>query len=372
MSALGSAVTISAAAKTNLALHVGQPREDGYHPLETLFLALDLRDSVTARMSPDSLRQKGGITVSVAAATGTEFQAMVESGLVSLKDIPVDDSNLAVRAAQAVCDEYGLNPGLELHISKAIPVAGGMGGGSADAAAALVAVNQVLAQLRGEQELPLETLARLAAGLGADVPFMLHGGLAVGRDSGIDLEPLETSGQLHLVVVPQVRGLSTPAVFRRWDQSQGIADCRLDRSAEHHPGSAKTRTTTTKHGPKTVEATVAATGAPSEIGCNCSNEPDPLPRELLSAAAAGDAMSLAPLIRNDLQAPAIELFPELAQLLDTGAQRGALAGWVSGSGPTVCFLASDARHAAELAQELRADHHHAIAVCGPVPGTRVE
>lgn len=320
----------TAPAKTNLALHVGAPTPDGYHPLETLFIAVDVRETVTASVNAHVARRGSGVVVTVSAAPGSEYAEMIQSGAAQLSDIPLDDSNLAVRATLAVCEAHGSNPGIELRIDKAVPVAGGMGGGSADAAAALVASDALLARYLNRPRLGRERLMRIAAGQGADVPFMVLGGLAEGVGKGDDLRPIESANPLHLVFVPQDQGLSTPAVFRQWDLG--------------HRGGA----------------------AGSE-----SHAPDPLNSALERAAAAGDAAGVATWVRNDLQAPAIELFPELASLLNHGVDLGALAGWVSGSGPTVCFLAESADDAERLANGLRREHRHAFSTVGPVEGAQL-
>jgi len=323
-------IAASAPAKTNLLLHVGSPAPDGYHPLETLFLAVDLRETVTATLDPALSRCGPGISVTVDPAPGSEYARMVAEGAARLSDIPLDTRNLAVRAALAVCEARGVPvPGLQLHIGKAVPVAGGMGGGSADAAAALVAVDALLAEHLGAAASSPEELARLGAGLGADVPFMLLGGAAVGRGTGTELEPVAADGQLHLVLVPQDQGLSTPAVYREWDAEHTVADAQ-------------------------------------------GGAPDPVPVQTLTALAAADAELLATRVRNDLQAPAIRLLPELEGLLTHGVQLGALAGWVSGSGPTVCFLVRSQDAARALVTDLAREHRHALAVAGPVPGARVE
>ena len=319
-------VTASAPAKTNLLLHVGSPTPDGYHPLETLFVAVDLRETVTAALDPALVGT--GVPVTVEPAPGSEYARMVEQGAARLSDIPLDGQNLAVRAALSVRDVVGVPvPGLTLHVRKAVPVAGGMGGGSADAAAALVAVNELLAEHLGTAPLTPGKLSRLGAGLGADVPFMLLGGAALGRGTGTELEPVPTSAQLHLVFVPQDRGLSTPAVYRRWDDAHDL------------PG----------------------TGAP-----------DPVPAQALAALDPADPEALAALVRNDLQAPAVELLPALADVLDHGAKLGALAGWVSGSGPTVCFLAHSADAAEHLVRALSHEGRRALATAAPVPGARLD
>ncbi|MDO4919625.1 4-(cytidine 5'-diphospho)-2-C-methyl-D-erythritol kinase [Kocuria sp.] len=341
-------VTASAPAKTNLVLHVGTPTPDGYHPLETLFLAVDLRETVAVSAG----RPGSGTTVTVEPAPGSGYARMVESGAARLADIPLDATNLAVRAARAVCEARGVAAAdLALRIGKAVPVAGGMGGGSADAAAALVAVDALLARESGTAASSAAELARLGAGLGADVPFMLLGGAAIGRGTGTELEPVAAADALHLVFVPQDRGLSTPAVYRAWDTAHKVG----------LPGADA-------HGVE-ADADDATFGAQS-VGTAAG--PDPVPAGALAALAAGDPHALATRIRNDLQAPAVELLPALRAVLALGTSRGALSGWVSGSGPTVCFLADSADAAARLAAELTGEGHHALAVTGPVPGARVE
>ncbi|RKQ34157.1 4-(cytidine 5'-diphospho)-2-C-methyl-D-erythritol kinase [Kocuria tytonis] len=333
MTAACRRVTASAPAKTNLVLHVGSPSPDGYHPLETLFVAVDLRETVTVTLDPALARRDAGITVTVEPAPGSEYARMVAEGSARLADVPLDAGNLAVRAALAVCEAFGAPvPGLRVHLRKAVPVAGGMGGGSADAAAALVAVNDLLAGHLGAAPLPAERLARLGAALGADVPFMLLGGAAIGRGTGTELTAVPGPSGLHFVFVPQDQGLSTPAVYRQWD-------------AEH-----------------TVANAASGTGS----------APDPVPAEALEALAVGDPERLAARVRNDLQAPAIRLLPELEGLLNHGVDLGALAGWVSGSGPTLCFLAASGTAARNLAGQFAHERRHALAVAGPVPGARVE
>lgn len=320
----------TAPAKTNLALHVGAPAPDGYHPLETLFIAVDLHETVTATLNPSVARRGHGVKVIVTPAPGSEYAEMVHHGAAQLSDIPLDQSNLAVRAALAVCEAHGSNPGIELHIDKAVPVAGGMGGGSADAAAALVAVDALLARYLDRAPLGRDQLMSMGARLGADVPFMVLGGLAVGRGKGDDLRTVETEQQLHLVFVPQDQGLSTPAVFREWDRTHR-----------------------------------------AEFGGSGNQGPDPLNPDLVRSAAAGDAPRVAVGVRNDLQAPAIELLPELGALLDHGVDLGALAGWVSGSGPTVCFLAESGDAARTLVDGLQREHRHAFRTVGPVAGAQL-
>ena len=275
---------VAAPAKINLLLLAGAPRPDGYHPLLTVFQAVSLFERVTLRQS-----DQPGVALSVAGR-----QAYL---------VPLDRTNLAYRAVWAVANHLGLAPAVELHIDKAVPVAGGLAGGSADAAAALVAANQLW-----QAGLDNATLHRLAAGLGSDVNICLTGGTAVGRGRGERLEPLGQTAVLHWVLAtrPSV-GLSTPAMFAALDQARAGAVVNL---------------------------------------------PDSVPDELTTALRQGDAAGVGRHLVNDLQAPALAAQPALGLTLATALAAGALGAVVSGSGPTVAALAASAAHAADLATAL--------------------
>lgn len=311
---LFSHVTAQAPGKVNLSLAVGPPRPDGYHPVASVYLAVSMVEEVTA-----TLRTDGEVTVSLA----DHASVFVDPDL-----IPQDASNLAARAALALREHLGLDPathGVHLEITKQVPVAGGMGGGSADAAAALVACAALW-----EAGLSRQSLAGIGAALGADVPFAVMGGAAVGRGVGDELTPLLARHPVHLVLVPAATGLSTPRVY-----------AELDRLREEG----------------------ALPGA----------DPEPrVDRELIQALTGGNAEELALLLRNDLQVPAATMVPELSEMLEVGLEEGALAGQVSGSGPTVMFLSRSAEESFQLAARLEdRTGVAAIAVHGPVPGARV-
>ncbi|MEU3498735.1 4-(cytidine 5'-diphospho)-2-C-methyl-D-erythritol kinase [Kitasatospora cineracea] len=302
-------VTVRVPAKVNVQLGVGGVRPDGYHDLANVFFAVALGDQVTA--TPGT-----GVTLS---CDGPDAAA-----------VPLDDSNLAARAARLLAAHHGLaDPGVHLHIDKAIPVAGGMAGGSADGAAALLACDALWGL-----DTPLPTLLELAAELGSDVPFALLGGVALGRGRGELLEPLPVSGTFHWVFAVADGGLSTPAVYRECDRLREASG--LGSSAEDVP------------------------------------VPDADPA-LLAALAEGDPVALAAALGNDLQAAAVSLRPALADTLHAGTEAGALAALVSGSGPTCAFLAKDADAAAHIATALRTSGtcRTAHATHGPVPGAQV-
>jgi 4-diphosphocytidyl-2-C-methyl-D-erythritol kinase len=296
-------VTVRVPAKINLALGVGPLRDDGYHDLVNVFHAVSLFDEVTAASS-------GLLEVLVTGA--------------SIEGVPTDGDNLAARAARSLAERIGVPPTVSLRIRKSIPVAGGMAGGSADAAAALVACNELW-----QAGLSREQLMELAAAVGSDVPFALLGGTAVGVGRGERLTPVAVRGRFDWVTAYADGGLSTPAVYAECDRLRGLA-----------------------------------------------GEPAVRPRasgDLMSALAIGDVSALGAALSNDLQPAALMLRPSLRRTLATGLDAGALGAVVSGSGPTCAFLAESPEHALALAADLSgvgavrsATHVH-----GPVPGATV-
>jgi len=305
-------VTVRVPAKVNLQLGVGPLRDDGYHDLVNVFHAVSLADEVTAVPSER-------LQVSVEAAPRSR---------VDVAGVPSGRGNLAARAALLVAARLGVEPQAALRIRKAIPVAGGMAGGSADAAAALVAC----ARLWDDREDPLlgrAELLELAAELGSDVPFALVGGTAVGLGRGERLTPALTRGTFHWVFALAEGGLSTPAVYDECD--------RLRAARGERPRS-----------PKVSE-------------------------ELMTALATGDAKGLGGALTNDLQPAALLLKPALRRTLAAGRDLGALGALVSGSGPTCAFLAESDEHAADLEAGLDAAGVAAALVRahGPVSGATI-
>jgi 4-diphosphocytidyl-2-C-methyl-D-erythritol kinase len=294
-------VIVRAPAKVNLHLAVGELRDDGYHELHTVFQALSLSDEV--RIAPAD---------TLAVEVAGEGAAAV----------PIDSRNLVWQAAALLAKESRRPPKVRIAIKKGIPVAGGLAGGSADAAATLVGLNAFWSL-----NLDRAALSDLAAQLGSDVPFVLRGGTAVGLGRGEKLLPVLSRNTFHWVLAFARGGLSTPAVFKELDRLR-VKDAapRLGDSAE-----------------------------------------------LMHALTLGDPHALAPLLGNDLQAAAISLMPELRRTLRAGTEAGALAGIVSGSGPTCAFLCRDAEEAVSVAVELAA-----VGVCravrtatGPAQGARL-
>ena len=299
-------VTATAPGKINVCLRVGPLGDDGYHDVATIYQAVSLLEEVTATESAE-------FTVSF-------------SGPIDTSHLTVDESNLVIRAARAVAAASGYTGGADIQVVKRVPIAGGMGGGSADAAATLVAVDALWGTNLGAAK-----LSEIAATLGADVPFALHGGTALGLGRGDILSPVLAKSSFHWVLVLNNAGLSTPDVFRQLDRHR----------AEH-----------------SIEIETVAVDPSVES-------------ELLQALRTGDAMALAEYLRNDLQAAALQLMPHLGETLEFGETHGALAGIVSGSGPTIALLVADEDSAADLAASLTADGRNAISVSAPAFGARV-
>jgi 4-diphosphocytidyl-2-C-methyl-D-erythritol kinase len=290
-------VVVRAPAKINLHLGVGPRRTDGYHDLVTVFQAVDLVDELRAEPAD-------GVTLTVTGEGAAE--------------VPAGDGNLAVRAARLLAERTGVECAVRLTIRKSIPVAGGMAGGSADAAAALVACDALWGTGldRGDLEV-------LAGELGSDVPFSLTGGTALGTGRGDQLTPVLARGSYAWVLAFADGGLATPAVFAAFDTEQRRS---------------------------------------------WSDRAD----EVLAALRAGDPAALGAALTNDLQEAATRLHPDVRRTLDAGRELGALGAVVSGSGPTVALLAAGPDAATELAAELAG-----LGVCravrradGPVPGAR--
>ncbi|MET9897996.1 4-(cytidine 5'-diphospho)-2-C-methyl-D-erythritol kinase [Streptomyces sp. NPDC006446] len=294
-------VTVRVPAKVNVQLAVGGARPDGFHDLANVFLAVGLYDEVTVTPA-DELR------VTCAGPDAAQ--------------VPLDRTNLAARAALELARRYGIDPAVHLHIAKDIPVAGGMAGGSADGAGALLACDALWGTNASRDE-----LLDICAELGSDVPFSLVGGAALGTGRGEQLRALEVGGTFHWVFAMAERGLSTPAVFREFDRmNEGV------------------------------------------------RVPEPAAsQDLLDALAKGDAGALARTVSNDLQPAALSLFPALADTLAAGRTAGALAALVSGSGPTTAFLAADAGSAQTIAEALLASGtcRSARVTGSPAPGATV-
>lgn len=294
-----SSVVVRAPAKVNLRLRVGPLRADGYHELLTVFHAVALFDEVEARESDDlSLTVEG---------TG--------AGVLS-----TDRGNLAWRAAELLASEAGVRPDVHLELRKNIPVAGGLAGGSADAAGTLLACARlwdVAADLPG-----------LAARLGSDVAFALLGGTAIGTGRGEQLVPVSAHPELHWVLATAPYGISTAAAYAQLD---ALRDAHL---------------------------------APEPIGP---------PDALLAALTAGDPTSLGLVLANDLQPAAFAVRPQLRRTYDLGLDAGASGAVVSGSGPTCAFLCADPEQARHVAAVLQMEEvcQDAIVTSGPAPGAHI-
>lgn len=304
-------VRVSAPGKVNLFFRVGALGLDGFHDVASIYQAVNVREAVSVESAEEwSIRVSGDIS---------ERQ---------LASVPTGSDNLVVRAADAISKVSKLEntKPLKFEITKRVPVAGGMGGGSADAAAALVAIDRLW-----QTGLNNDELHAAAASLGADVPFALMGGTALGTGRGEILEAIENVGSFNWVLVSNANGLSTPSVYKRLD-----------------------------------EIRILLGQDPAKI-----SKPE-IPPAMLTALSSGDANLLAPFLHNDLQVAAIDLLPELQQTLDEGLAAGAIAAMVSGSGPTVALLVTDAVTAIRVSNQLQAKGYSALATMGPVIGTQIE
>ena len=294
-------VTVQVPAKVNLQLSVGPKESDGYHQVVTVFQAISLFDNIKI-------------------SEADQFSIAVSGDYTN--GIPLDQSNLVYKAIELMSEEFETNKNLEVSIQKSIPIAGGMAGGSADAAAVLFGIDQLY-----RLGLSKDELSEIARKLGSDVPFMLHGGTAVGRGHGDEITPALSRGTYHWVIAVSSTGLATPAVYAECDRLRTGLDIK----------------------------------APT------------LNDELLQALLSGDATRVGKSLSNDLQAAACSIRPALRLILDTGQEYGALGGVVSGSGPSVAFLVADEDHSLDLAVALTSSGvvGSVARAQGPVTGAKI-
>jgi 4-diphosphocytidyl-2-C-methyl-D-erythritol kinase len=291
-------------AKVNLQLSVGPLGSDGFHEVTTVFQAISLFDDVTVATAPDG----DGIKISISGETSS--------------GVPADSSNLAVKAAELMIKNYDLPADLIIKLKKEIPVAGGMAGGSADAAGVIVGLDSLF-----ELGLSRDEMEIVGSKIGSDVPFSICGGVAIGTGRGDQITPALSKGSYNWVLALSGQGLSTPSVYQECDRlREGLS-----------------------------------------ISAPLVSEP------LMQALRAGDAKALGKALTNELQPAACSLRPALRLVLDVGIDYGALGGIVSGSGPTVAFLVSDDEHAMDLTVALSASGvvSSVVRATGPAHGARI-
>ncbi|MEY2743427.1 MAG: 4-(cytidine 5'-diphospho)-2-C-methyl-D-erythritol kinase [Actinobacteria bacterium] len=297
-------VTARVPAKVNLQLSVGPLGADGFHEVTTVFQAISLFDDVTVATA-----DKGdGIKISITGQT---------SG-----GVPADNSNLAVKAAQLMIKNYDLPEDLVIKLKKEIPVAGGMAGGSADAAGVIVGLDSLF-----ELGLSRDVMESVGSKIGSDVPFSICGGVAIGTGRGDQITPALAKGSYNWVLALSGQGLATPSVYQECDRlREGL-----------------------------------------------SIAPPVVSEPLMQALRAGDAKALGKALTNELQPAACSLRPALRLVLDVGVDYGALGGIVSGSGPTVAFLVSDDEHAMDLTVALSSSGvvSSVVRASGPTNGARI-
>jgi len=303
-------VVASSPGKVNVYFAVGAFLKDGFHDVASCYQALSLRERVLVELT-------GSFSIDFAGPFEAESQLLV----------PRDSTNLVYQAGEqlkALGSSLGSDK-VSFLIHKSVPIAGGMAGGSADAAAALVALNSLFGSGLEDQ------LPEAAANLGSDVPFSLMGGTAIGVGRGEVLTKVQDGPALHWVMTPNPAGLSTPQVFRQLDVmrvNQGIDVSSLE--------------------------------APQ------------VPEELLEALASGDVVEVAKLMHNDLEIAAVAMLPELADTLEAGRKAGSLRSMVSGSGPTIAHLAKNAIHAEQIATRLHSAGYPSLVTYTSNSGTRLE
>lgn len=321
-----TAVTAGAPGKINVFLHVGDLMEDGYHELVTVFQALDLFEYVTLRPLEEEAETVVRNTSGKESYPGpSPVHGVSLKGRFGSTAIPLDHTNLAVSAINRLAARTGVHIPVSVDIEKNVPVAGGMGGGSADAAAALVAY----ARLAGINDPDL--VRTVASELGADVPFALRGGTAVGTGRGDELSPVLSSGTCTWVLATSVDELSTPVVYRTLDDMRARGEA-----------------------PAVANVQERLSG-------------------VLHALGTGDAHALADVVHNDMEPAAFGLLPAIAEVVATGRRAGALAALMSGSGPTVGFLVEGPTHALDLTVLLEASESvkHVVRATGPACGAHI-
>jgi len=291
-------------AKVNLQLAVGPLGDDGFHEVTTVFQAISLFDDVTV----ETAAENNGISIQVTGQTST--------------GVPSDSSNLAVKAATLMIKNYDLPSDINIKLKKEIPVAGGMAGGSADAAGVIVGLDSLF-----ELGLSRDEMEMVGSKIGADVPFSICGGVAIGTGRGDQITPALFKGSYNWVLALSGQGLATPSVYAECDRLREGLSISTPVVSEH----------------------------------------------LMQALRAGDAKALGKSLSNDLQPAACSLRPALRLVLDVGLDYGALGGIVSGSGPTVAFLVKDDEHAMDLTVALSSSGviSSVVRASGAVAGARI-
>jgi 4-diphosphocytidyl-2-C-methyl-D-erythritol kinase len=291
-------------AKVNLQLAVGPLGNDGFHEVTTVFQAISLFDDVTVATAAEN----NGISIQVTGQTST--------------GVPSDSSNLAVKAATLMIKKYDLPNDLNIKLKKEIPVAAGMAGGSADAAGVIVGLDSLF-----ELGLSRDEMEIVGSKIGADVPFSICGGVAIGTGKGDQITPALFKGSYNWVLALSGQGLATPSVYAECDRLREGLSISTPVVSEH----------------------------------------------LMQALRAGDAKALGKSLSNDLQPAACSLRPALRLVLDVGLDYGALGGIVSGSGPTVAFLVKDDEHAMDLTVALSSSGviSSVVRASGAVAGARI-
>ncbi len=269
-------LTLPAFAKINLGLRVLGRRPDGYHEISTLFQTITLHDTLTFETTP-------GRSLELSCTDAS---------------IPIDETNLVLRAAIALRERFGVARGARVRLEKLIPAGGGLGGGSSDAAVTLAA----LAALWGV-ETDARELVEIGARLGADVPFFLTGGTAAGTGTGTDIRPLADAPKMHLCVVAPGVHVSTAEAYRA-------------------------------------------------LGAHALTKADTAANLSVSRAEAEFSDSLCDVWSNDFEAVVVRLYPEIGRAREALKGAGALRVMLSGSGSSVFGVFENEAEAGRARQTL--------------------
>ncbi len=263
-------------AKINLGLDVLRRREDGYHEVKMIMQMVDLSDILTFESRDDE-----------------EIHIMTNSG-----KLPCDENNLIYKAAMVLFAETGKKIGVDIYLEKRIPIAAGMAGGSTDAAATFLALNEMLGS-----PLSKEKLQEISVKVGADVPYCIMGGTALSEGIGEVLTPLPSPPQVHLLIAKPDADVSTAFVYK---------NLRLD-TLEKHPD---------------IDG-------------------------MKKAIEDGDLQGIASRMENVLETVTIPAYPLIGQIKEVCKQEGAMNALMSGSGPTVFAMYTDKEKAENAAKRIR-------------------
>lgn len=278
-------VTVKGYAKINLGLDVIGKLENGYHQLRSVMQQIDLYDTIELSRLSEQMENKDN---------ASQLKIILTS---DSDEVPLDQNNLAYKAAKLLMEHDGIGEGVHIHIIKRIPVAAGLAGGSTDAAAVLLGMNELFGLGHSKDE-----LRELGVKLGADVPFCIMGGSALAEGIGEKLTPIETMPKMYIVIAKPSIGVSTKYVYE---------NLRLEQVT--HPDT----------------------------------------EQILAAMRRKDLAGMTRLLGNVLESVTIEKYPLIRELKEAMLETGAIGSLMSGSGPTVFGIYDTMEKAAEAEKQMR-------------------